>query len=115
MTHPNVSEQQRSATLDVCKAISAMGVVLVHFKLPGIIGELMASIGTAGVVLFFLLSGYAAYMPGVKAQKVLLRRFNKNLKLLLVTLGIYLIISIVRHGIAGDLAAWGTRFADPLV
>lgn len=115
MNYSTVSAQQRSTTLDLCKAIAALGVVLVHFKLPGVIGELMASIGTSGVVLFFLISGYAANIPGQKAQKVLLRRFSKNLKLLLITLTVYFVLSGVRHGISGDFTAWILRFADPVM
>ena len=54
-------EKERNTLLDFVKAVSALGVILVHFRFPGYFGAVMCSVGVVGVIIFFFIAGYSSY------------------------------------------------------
>ena len=51
---------ERNRCLDFFKGIAAVCVVFVHIPFHGTFGKCISSIGSCGVMLFFLISGYYA-------------------------------------------------------
>ncbi len=106
----------RNYLLDFCKGVAAIGVVLVHIRFPGITGNTVASVGTAGVILFFMISGYFAYSEDDKAAcGKLLKRFKRNLIFTITAVLVYFVFTAVREGIAGRFTDWIARFTDPVL
>ena len=107
---------KRNRTIDFLKGISALGVVLVHFQFPGVLGKALCSIGTAGVVFFFLLSGYFAFSEDDTVScKNVIKRFRRNLNITLIAVAIYFIISAIRFAVMGDFLIWIKNFLNPIV
>ena len=71
----------RNRCLDFFKGIAALGVVFVHITFPGIFGKCISAIGSCGVMLFFLISGYYAYGSRDEMCPKLMKRFRRNLLL----------------------------------
>ena len=109
-------EQKRNYQLDFFKGIAAIGVVLVHFQFPGAFGSVMCSVGVAGVILFFLISGYFAYSEdNDKACAKLMSRFRRNLVITAAAVLIYFAAALVRELISGSFSEWITNFTAPAV
>ncbi|MGN1341096.1 MAG: acyltransferase family protein [Oscillospiraceae bacterium] len=105
---------QRKLIWDFFKGIFAIGVVFVHFPFPWILGKILASFGTTGVIFFFLISGYQSYSAdGSKADKLLVR-FKRNLVILLVALLVYFSFTIIQQLVHGTFDVWIANFRDPM-
>lgn len=111
-----MNNSKRNCLLDFFKGIAAFGVVLVHFQFPGIPGSILCSAGVAGVILFYLISGYFAYSDDdKKACTVLMKRFKRNFVITAAAVLIYFVFSLVRESIMGNFNEWITKFADPVL
>lgn len=107
---------KRNYLLDFCKGVATVGVALVHFRFPGITGKVMSSVGTAGVILFFLISGYFAYSEDDEAAcGKLIKRFKRNLVITLIAVSVYFVFTAVRGAVSGDFADWIAEFNDPVL
>ena len=107
---------KRNYLLDFFKGVAAFGVVLVHFQFPDITGKVLCSVGVAGVILFYLISGYFAYSDDdEKACRNLLKRFKRNLIITLTAVLVYFIFALVREIIAGSFGEWIMKFTDPVL
>ena len=105
---------QRKLIWDFFKGIFAIGVVFVHFPFPGILGKILASFGTTGVIFFFLISGYQSYSAdGSKSDKLPVR-FRRNLVILLVAVLIYFVFTIIQQLVHGTFDAWIANFCNPM-
>ena len=108
--------EKRNYMLDHFKGIAVIGVVLVHFQFPGTIGSVLCSIGVAGVILFFLISGYYAYHNDSQtACHKIIKRFKRNLFITVITVVIYFIFSVFYQLIMGTFGEWIDRFTDPML
>ena len=107
---------KRNYLLDFCKGVAAIGVVLVHIRFPDITGNTLSSVGVAGVILFFLISGYFAYSENDEAAcGKLMKRFKRNLVIALIAVLIYFVFTAVRETIAGSFSDWIAKFTDPVL
>lgn len=114
MSGDNAVKKQRNYLLDFEKGIAAIGVVLVHFQFPGVLGNVLCSIGVCGVILFFLISGYFAYDPDDEAAcRKLMKRFRRNLVITLIAVGTYLIITVIEQIAVGTIGEWAEILKDP--
>ena len=81
---------ERNQGISLMKGVAALGVVLVHFQFPGVLGKVLCSIGVSGVVFFFLISGYYAYNQNDEAAcRKLMKRFKRNLRITLTAVAVY--------------------------
>lgn len=106
---------KRNSLLDSLKCILAIGVVFVHFPLGGILGKVLASIGQMGVIVFFIISGYAAYGEGENNSSRIIVRFKRAVRLTVVSVLAYLAFTAVEKLIWGGFSQWVSRFTDPLL
>ena len=83
--------KERNRCLDFWKGVSAIGVIFVHIMFPGSFGKLMCAVGSCGVLLFFIISGYAAHGGRETVCPKLLARFRRNLLLTLAAIPAYLL------------------------
>ncbi|MBQ6554263.1 MAG: acyltransferase [Firmicutes bacterium] len=111
-----MNNSKRNYLLDFFKGIAAFGVVLVHFQFPGIPGSMLCSAGVAGVILFYLISGYFAYSDDdKKACGTLMKRFKRNLGITAAAVLIYFVFSLIRESVMGNFNEWIAKFADPVL
>ena len=103
------SDNKRNHLIDAMKAIAALGVVLVHFQFPGVIGRICAAFGTVGVIFFFLISGYQTYCVDSHDCGKILRRFKRNLTLVAVAILVYLVYTVIEQIALGTIASWVTN------
>ena len=104
----------RNRLMDFVKAIAAIGVVLVHFQFPGVLGKILCSIGVCGVAFFFLVSGYYAYdTDDAAACTKLLKRFKRNLVITLIAVGVYLVFTVIEQLALGTFEKWLENFKNP--
>ena len=78
----------------------------------------MQSVGTCGVILFFLISGYSIYDPTSDKSKVcgrIMKRFRRNGRITLIAVAIYFAFTCVEQLLAGSFGAWIAEFANPIV
>lgn len=66
-------EKKENYFLNCLKGIACIGVVFIHVAFPGLFGKYIYTIASAGVPLFFLISGYYA----MNQEKNMVRIFNK--------------------------------------
>lgn len=110
----NVGLRQRNYLFDFIKGIAALGVILVHFQFPGVLGKVLCSVGVCGVVFFFLVSGYYAYdADDGTACGNLIKRFKRNLVITLVAVAVYSIYTVVEQIALGTFDIWLQNFKDP--
>ncbi len=110
--------RSRNGHLDFWKGVASIGVILVHVAFPVAFGKIMQSVGTCGVILFFLLSGYSIYSPGADKKAVcakIMKRFRRNGRLTLIAVAIYFAFTCVEKLVAGGFGEWIAEFADPTV
>lgn len=105
-------ENDRNILLDFVKGIAALGVILVHFQFPGYFGAIMCSIGVVGVIIFFFISGYASYSADGTSAPKLLKRFKRNLILLITALFVYAVYEVIFQLSTGNMESWLTRFTE---
>lgn len=107
--------QKRNVSLDFYKGIAALGVIFVHIQFPGVFGNIMCSVGTCGVIFFFLISGYFAYGSGQEMCAKFIVRFKRNLRLLLIAAAAYFAVTAVQQLIHGTFESWISKFTDPVL
>ena len=108
--------KQTNHLIDFIKGVAALGVVLVHFQFPGELGSILCSVGVAGVVFFYLVSGYYAYSADdEKACANLLKRFKRNLVITLIAVPVYLIFTVIEQLSYGTLDLWAQQLCDPML
>ena len=113
-----VNSTKRNDHLDFWKGVASIGVILVHIAFPGAFGKIMQSVGTCGVVLFFLLSGYSIYDPNADKNVVcgrIMKRFRRNGRITLIAVAIYFAFTCIEQLLAGSFGAWIAEFASPIV
>ncbi|MBO4878053.1 MAG: acyltransferase [Ruminococcus sp.] len=104
----------RNRCLDFFKGIAALGVVFVHISFPGAFGKCMSTIGSCGVMLFFMISGYHAYGTREKMCPKLMKRFRRNLLITVIALLIYFAVEACSHiSQPHDLERWLRNFTKP--
>ena len=107
---------KRNYFLDFCKGVGAICVVLAHMPFPGVVGSIPTAVGTAGVVLFFLISGYFSYAADDDAAcRQLIKRFKRNLVLTLIAIPIYSVFTALLKLISGHFSGWIASFTDPVL
>ena len=107
--------QNRNQLLDFVKSIAAIGVILVHFQFAGAFGKIMCSVGLVGVIVFFLISGYQTYSGDESSCPKILRRYKKNLMLLLAVVLVYLFYTVIEKIARGIFAEWISNFTNPVM
>ena len=93
-------------------------MILVHISFSGWFGKVAAAVGTCGVILFFLLSGYSVYGAGAQKDVVchkIMKRFRRNGRLTLIAVVIYFAFTCAEKLISGGFGEWIAGFADPVV
>lgn len=65
----------RNSNLDIAKAIACIGAVIMHCSFPGVVGKFVAYLFKFAVPLFFMVSGYFLFKPGMNKESKI-----KNLK-----------------------------------
>ena len=85
----------RNIFLDLLKGIAALGVVFVHIPFPGAFGKCMSTIGSCGVMLFFMISGYHIDGQPEKMCPKIMKRFRRNLLITLIALAVYFVVSLL--------------------
>ena len=86
---------ERNRCLDFFKGVSALSVVFGHIPFPGRFGKCISAVGSCGILLFFLISGYYAYGDGEKMRTKLMKRFRRNLCILLIAVAVYTAVTAV--------------------
>ena len=104
--------KERNTLLDFVKAISALGVILVHFQFPGYFGAIMCSVGVVGVIIFFFIAGYSSYSADGTSAPKLLKRFKRNLILMITALLIYAVYEVIFQLATGNIESWLTTFTE---
>lgn len=89
---------ERNRCLDFFKGIAAVCVVFVHIPFHGTFGKCISSIGSCGVMLFFLISGYYAFGERDKMCRKLRKRFCRNLLITVIAVLVYFGISYALNG-----------------
>lgn len=108
------NSRQTNALLNFLKGVAAIGVVLVHFQFPGVLGSILCSVGVSGVVFFFLVSGFYAYdADDQTACRNLLKRFKRNLIVTLIAVLVYLLVTVAEQLALGTFGAWAAKLSDP--
>ena len=106
--------KERNKCLDFCKGIAAFGIVFTHIKFPGNFGKIMSAVGSCGIVLFFLISGYSAYGTREEMRPKLMKRFRRNLLVTLIAVAVYFAVAFyTESGSAGTLRGWLWGFRSP--
>lgn len=112
------AEKKRNGTLDFWKGIAALSVCFCHIRFPGNVGSVMAAFGTCGVTFFFLISGYALYLPGLdknSACRKILMRFTRNLIITLIAVLVCFIYTVLDRMIYGNVHEYLASLADPVI
>ena len=103
---------------DFWKGIASIGVILVHIQFPGVCGKITAAVGTCGVILFFLLSGYSIYNADADRDTVckrIMKRFRRNGRITLIAVAVFFAFTCVEKCVAGGFGEWIAGFADPVI
>lgn len=98
VSQPAVSSRNRC--LDFFKGVSALCVVFGHISFPGRFGKCISAIGSCGILLFFLISGFHAYGDRETMKPKLLKRFRRNLFITLIAAVVYAAAAAVEYYIS---------------
>lgn len=105
---------KRNYFLDFWKFMAAIGVIIVHVPLNGLAGTLGAAVGTWGLGLFALISGYACYgEKDVMCGKVL-KRLKRNGIITAISVAAYITFSYFIYRGDGMVNAWKFAFKKPM-
>lgn len=107
----------RNQSLNVCKGIAAISIVLIHCPLEGFPGQLLIAFARSSVALFFVISGYYALdrnleISGEKIKKKLFR----IVKMTLITYGFYIVWDIFQRYTGSGMESvysWFRELAQP--
>ena len=93
----------QNRTLNFLKGVGCMGVVLIHFPLPGTFGLVIKRLSFSAVPIFLLISGYFSYYEDAQAQsKALVRKTVSILKISAWAIGFYFLYALVFHLVKQD-------------
>lgn len=93
----------QNRTLNFLKGVGCMGVVLIHFPLPGTFGLVIKRLSFSAVPIFLLISGYFSYHEDAQAQsKALVRKMASILKISAWAIGFYFLYALVFHLVKQD-------------
>ena len=95
----SVKISSRNQSMEVCKLIASVFVILIHVPLPGKMGSLMACVGRFAVPVFFAISGFFSYNVG---WKKLNKRLIHIIWLNLAAIGVCLLWGCVHAYTHGD-------------
>jgi surface polysaccharide O-acyltransferase-like enzyme len=105
---------QKNHLIHFVKGVAALGVVLVHFQFPGVLGKALCSVGVCGVIFFFLVSGFFAYDADDEAAcGKLLKRFKRNLRITLIAVAVYAVYTVIEQLALGTFVTWLDHFKNP--
>lgn len=105
----------RNNVLDLVKVIIAVGVVFVHFPMSGPLGKMIATLGTSGVILFFMISGYAAYKgEDIDNSPAIWRRIKRTGITALIAIVAYILFSIIICLATNTFDQWLLLWGYPL-
>ena len=104
---------RRNHLLDAIKAILALGVVFAHYQFPGYFGKIMASLGTMGVIVFFLITGYQSSTEDGTGPKKLLSRAKRNLVITIVAFAVYFLYCTISAYSLGTASSYWEQYKDP--
>lgn len=98
-----VKVRQENHCLNVVKGLASIMVVFGHAIFPGTFGQMVFTLASAGVPIFFLISGYYAYYEDsqIIAKKVPKKLFNIS-KVTLEACLLYFVWKFVYTGLKGD-------------
>ena len=114
LPYKDVNIKSRNYTFDFLKAVFALSIILVHFPFPGVVGTIFSTIGICGVIFFFLISGYSSYnKDDEQASKNILKRFKRNLKILIIAMLIYFVLIMLERIVAEDFDGFLNGFKNP--
>ncbi len=109
-----LQKPQKNNLINFVKGVAALGVVLVHFQFPGVLGKVLCSVGVCGVVFFFLVSGYYAYDADDEAAcRKLMKRFKRNLTITLIAVLVYTVYTVIEQLALGTIDKWLMHFKNP--
>ena len=105
---------KRNYFLDFWKFIAAIGVIIVHVPFNNIAGTLGTAVGTWGLGLFALISGYACYGGKEVMCGKVIRRLKRNGIITAISVAAYLVFSYFIYRGDGMKAAWVYQFKKPM-
>ena len=114
LPYKDVNIKSRNYTFDFLKALFALSIILVHFPFPYPVGPIFSTMGICGVIFFFLISGYSSYNKDDEiASKNILRRFKRNLKILIIVFLIYFVLVIPLRLVTDEFDYFLNSFKNP--
>lgn len=93
----------RFSSLSFLKGIGCIGVVLIHFRFPGLFGTVVWRLSQFAVPIFMMTAGYFAYGRNAKTIR---RRLIKIVKILVFSLLLYFLYSLLIQIKRGNLVYW---------
>lgn len=105
-------DSKKNNTIELLKFFAAVGVVMIHYAFPGIIGKVIYGLARFGVPFFLMISGYYVYNPDGKVViSRLLKKICHILKIWIITDICYSLFFIIIDGsfkssIFGQVATW---------
>lgn len=90
----------RNHLLDFCKVLICIGVIIVHFPFVSPAGPMIATLGTSGVAIFYMISGYGCYAgEEVDNSKAILRRTKRITIITLIAIVAYFLFALIEAAI----------------
>lgn len=86
-----MSGKNRNLMLDFLKGIGCIGVVFIHVRFPGNLGEIVSYLARFAVPMFFMISGYYAFE---NKQEVLLKKIKKIGWIIIYSLLLYIFYTV---------------------
>ena len=109
-----VPASARNRCLDFFKGIAALSVIFGHIPFPGRFGKCVSAVGSCGILLFFIISGYHAYGSREEICPKLLKRFRRNLCITCIAVLVYFIAAAVEQYLTcHTLNSWLKTFTKP--
>ncbi|MDY2699304.1 MAG: acyltransferase [Lachnospiraceae bacterium] len=99
-----------NTTINAFKGIACIGVVFIHIKFPGKLGDIIMVISGFAVPFFFLVSGFYSYN---KNSCIIMRRTKKIAKILLCALCFYGIVYFNRGYHQGEVGKYVSNVLTP--
>lgn len=88
----------RNELLNVLKGIACMGVVFIHIKFPGLVGEIVSKFFNFAVPVFFMTAGYYSFGCTENAVK---RKLAKIIKIFIYAYVCFFSYHIVAEKVRG--------------
>ena len=104
--------RKRNDLLDALKVVFAIGVVLAHYQFPGPFGDIIGSLGTMGVIVFFLIQGYSAYCASPEEAGKILRRLRRNSLLTSIGFLVFVVFALSEAAMTDQLVDFADKLTD---